>query len=388
MGWLDTIVDAGKTALKDNAGGIAAGVAGAVLGSGTNKGGGSTTTSITSVPTWMSDYAQQLLAQANMAAAQPYQQYTGPRVAGQNQDQLDAGNMIRQNAGQGANAVRDAMGQIDPNAGQGMLAQAGQFMNNAGGNWLDHSTNFMDDYKANVTDPSTAQAMRTWNEQINPSIQGTFAGNRGVGAYGSSAMLKNMTDAGSRLTEKLGENQSAYLDRGYNAGMGQFNTQNNQQGQLAQIAQGLGRTQQDMNLIGANNTASLAGQWANMNATDANALNAVGGQQQTIDQNAMNVDYSNWLESQGYDKAQIEYLSNMLNSSTPFVDRTNSGSSNSSEYVSPLQAATQGYSLYNAMTSGKNPNTPPPASPKSQWELQGLNDPFNTQRPALGYTGP
>lgn len=376
-GWLDTITGLAR----DNIGGIAAGVAGAVLGSGKNSGGGSQTTSITSVPPWMSDYAQQLLSQANMLAAQPYQQYGGPRVAGLTQDQQDAANMVRGQAGQAGNVVADAMGRVDPNAGQGMLTQAGNYLNNAGGNWLDNSGNFMADYQQHVTNPAVSQAMRTWNEQINPSIQADFAGNKGVGAYGSSAMLKNMTTAGSRLSEVLGDNMAQYLDRGYGHGMNQFNTQNQQQGQLAQIAQGLGQTQQNMNLTGANDMAKLAQQWQQMGLTDANALNAVGQQQQGIDQGAMNVDYSNWLEAQGYGKDQIAYLQSVLQGNAPFTDRTQTGINSSTTYTSPLQAATQGFSLYNAITGGNNNTSPAEQQALQAWMAKNGQTPTIPAQP-------
>ncbi len=370
MGWLDTAIDVGKNVVSKNAGGIAAGVTGAILGSGTGKGGGGQTTSITSVPAWMSDYAQQLMTQANMAASRPYEQYAGPRVAGLTQDQQDAANMVRSNAGQVGGVLQNAMGQIDPNAGQGMLTQAGNYLSDANTNWLDNSGKYMDDYTSHVINPAIAQGNRNWNEVTAPSIQGTFAGNKGVGAYGSSAMLKNMTAAGSRLNEVLGENTAGYLDRGYSGGQSQFNADRSQKGQLAQIASGLGQQQQGMNFNGVNATANLARQWGDANATDVNALNAVGQQQQGVNQAGMDVDYANWLASQGYDKSQIEYLQGVLNNSAGVAPKSTSGTTASTQYTSPLQAATQGYALYNAITSGKQPPAAP-ATPAGN--MPGVN---------------
>ena len=37
---------------------------------------------VTDVPKWLSDYTQGLIARANAIAAEPYQAYGGPRIAG------------------------------------------------------------------------------------------------------------------------------------------------------------------------------------------------------------------------------------------------------------------------------------------------------------------
>lgn len=356
-GWLETIKSAGTNLLKDNAGSIAAGVAGAILGSGKNDAGGSTTVSTTSVPAWMSDYAKQLMTQANLVAAQPYAQYEGPRVAGQTQDQQDAANMIRGNAGQVGAVIGDAMGRLDPNAGQGMLTQAGQYMQNAGGSWLDNSGRFMDDYTSNVTNPAVTQAMRAWDEQINPGIKSDFAGAKGVGAFGSDAMLRHTLASGERLTQQLGENMAAYLDKGYSGGMNQFNAEQGRQGQLAQIAAQLAQQQQTMNQSNVNTTADLAERWGAANAQDANLLNAIGQDQRNINQQAMDVDYDNWLGANNYDKEQLAFLQNMLQGNTNFADKTTTDNSSKTNYTSPLQAATQGYALYNAIKTGTQPKT-------------------------------
>jgi hypothetical protein len=354
MGWLDAAVKMGTDALSKNAGGIAAGVAGAVLGSGTSKGGGNATTSITSVPTWMSDYAQQLLGQANVLASQPYQQYSGPRIAGFTQDQNDAANLIRTNTGQASGVIQDAMGQLDPNAGQGMLTQAGQYLDKAGGSWLDNSDRYMADYTSKVIDPSKAQAMRLWDEQLNPGISAKFAGQGGVGAYGSPGMLASMQQAGVKLGTQLGENMAAYQDKGYSQGANIFGNEQSRQGQLAQIAAGLGKQTQDMNLAGVNTQADLAKQWAAMNAGDVSALQGIGAQEQAQNQGAMDVDYQNWLEQQDYGKGQLSYLQDFLKNSD-MGNRTTSGTNASTTYTSPLQAATGSYALYQAIMNGTKP---------------------------------
>lgn len=358
MGWLDAALEAGKSFAKDNAGSIAAGVAGAVLGSGTSKGPTGATSSISSVPAWMSDYAQQLLTQANLAASQPYQQYAGPRIAGQTQDQKDAANMVRSNTGQAAGVVQNAMGMLDPNAGKGMLTQAGNYLDGAGGSWLDPGTSgkYMADYRANVTNPAQTQAMRTWNDEINPSIQGTFSGAKGVGAFGSDAMLRTLGGQGSKLTQQLGENMASYLDKGYTQGMSQFNTQNTQQGQLAQIAANLGKTQQDMNQSGVNTQADLAKQWQQLQSNDANALDAIGTREQNLNQGAMDIDFQNWGAQRGYSKEQLDYLQKYLTGLGNSVDKTTTSTTSGTTNTSPLQAATQGLGIYKTLQElGKSP---------------------------------
>lgn len=353
MGWLDSITSAAGDYLKNNAGQIASGVAGAVLG---NKGGKDTKTGTTveTMPSWMTEYAQQLLQQSAALAGQPYQPYTGPRVAGLNQDQQDAANLVRSNVGQASGVIANAMGQLDPNAGQGMLAKAGQYLDNAGGSWLDNSGKFMDDYQANVTNPAVAQAMRAWNEQINPGIQSDFSGSKGVGAFGSDAMLRTLAKQGSNLTEQLGENMASYLDKGYNAGMGQFNTENSQKGQLSQIAAQLAGQTQNMNQSGAKTMADLAKDWSDQSATEAQALSNVGEQQRQIDQAGMDVDFQNWARAQGWSQEQLQNMLNTLGGVQGSAGRTTSTTGTSSTSDSPLKNAAAGVALYNSIFGNGN----------------------------------
>lgn len=356
MGWLTDLASEGLDYIKDNKGQIISGVAGAVLG---NEGGGKKTTgqTVNSMPPWMTDYAQKMLQQSASIASRPYEEYAGPRVAGLTQDQEDAANMVRQNAGQASGVIADAMGRIDPNAGQSNLAKAGQYLDQAGGSWLDPgvSEGYMADYRANVTDPSTSQAMRNWNEEINPSIQGTFAGNKGVGAYGSSAMLKNMTAAGSRLSEVLADNMAKYNASGYTGGMNQFNQQNQQRGQLSQIASGLGQTEQQMNAAGSNNLASLAERYSAQTGKEASALSNVGENQRQLNQAAMDVDFQNWAKSQGYSQAQLDSMLATLKGVQGATGSSSTTSGLTKEDSSPLKNAATGISLYNTITGQKDP---------------------------------
>lgn len=394
MGWLDSVISVGSDLLKSNAGKIASGVAGAVLGSGDKKTTGSSTdttksgSTITQLPPWMNDYAQQLLTQQNNLSNQGYRAYEGAQVADLTPDQQNAANMVRGNAGQAGEVIADAMGNYNPNAGRGMLSQASQYVSGAGGSWLDPnvSTNFMSDYQSNVTNPAVSQAMRTWNEQINPSIQADFAGSKGVGAFGSDAMLRHTQAAGTNLTEKLGENMAQYLDKGYTQGMGQFNQENQQKGQLATIAGNLGRTDADMAGNALGNQIKGAEAWQSSNVADASALSEVGGQQQAVDQAKLDAAKGNWDDANAWSQNQINTGAGLLgqlgNSVNKTVSETGATSNNqaNTKHVDPITGAIQGMESGNQiqeildglLKSGGSGQSSPKANPAEQMmEQQG-----------------
>jgi hypothetical protein len=356
MGWLDAAIDVGTDALKSNAGKIASGVAGAVLGSGNKKTGGISTdasksgTSITQMPAWMNEYAQQLLTQQNNLSNQGYQQYTGEQVAGLTPDQQAAANLTRGNTGQTGALIANAMGGYDPNAGKGMLAKAGDYLSNAGGSWLDPgvSGRYMADYQANVTNPAVAQAQRQWNESINPSIQSTFSGAKGVGSYGSTGMLRSLQSAGVDLNTKLGEQMAQYLDRGYSGGMGQFNTENTQKGQLAQLAGNLGGQEQALAGTALGNQIKGAEAWSGAQNNDISALQKIGAQEQGVTQAQLDAAKANWDAAQAYSQNQINQGAGLLGKLAGNVDKSvstsdkSSSDQSSSKYIDPVTGAIQG----------------------------------------------
>ena len=54
---------------------------------------------VENIPKWMSDYTQGLIGRANVIAAEPYQAYEGPRIAGWAPEQLGAFEAGRENIG-------------------------------------------------------------------------------------------------------------------------------------------------------------------------------------------------------------------------------------------------------------------------------------------------
>ena len=372
MGWLDAIVEGGKSLIKNNAGQIASGVAGAVLG---NKGGGSTKsgTTVETMPAWMTEAAQQMLQQSTQLASQPYQQYGGPRVAGLNQDQQDAANIVRGNVGQASGVMANAMGTLNPNAGQGMLARAGQFLNSADGSYTDPGVaeKFINPYTQNVIDKSRNEAMRTWNDEIMPGMEGMFVRN---GNYGSSAMARTMGRNAADLTSRVQDNAGAMLSDAYQAGAGQFNTEQGQKGQLYQIASGLGQTEQNMNESGARTMTDLASQWSDQSGREVNALSNVGEQQRQIDQAAMDADFQNWGAAQGYSQEQLQQMLNTLQGVQGTGGRTTSTTGTEKDNNSPLKNAATGVALWNSvMGTGSGPKLDPKVTTADQ---------------AVNYTGP
>jgi hypothetical protein len=61
---------------------------------------GSVTTTNDALPAWYQEYTRGIAAKADAVANQPYQAYTGPRIEGFNQTQLDAQQDVLGNAGE------------------------------------------------------------------------------------------------------------------------------------------------------------------------------------------------------------------------------------------------------------------------------------------------
>jgi hypothetical protein len=362
-GWLEVAKTAGSY-LKNNAGQIASGVAGAVLG---NKGGGTskTSTNVETMPEWMTDYAKNMLQQSAALAGQPYQGYDGAKVAGLTPDEQAANEMVRTNAGQASSVIGNAAGLLDPNAGQGMLSKAGEYLDAADSSWLDPGTSgkWVEDFKSQVNNPAEADTMRVWNQKINPAILANYSGAKGVGQFGRDAMAREQLGAGTDLAAKLFSQNADYLKTAYTTGQSQFNTENTQRGLLSQMAANQAGQAATMNRSAADAQMDAAERYAAANTKDAGLLSQIGTQQRQIEQQAIDADMKEFARAQGWSQEQLNNMLATLKGVQNFTGKSSTTTDSSAANDSWIKNAMRGMSLYNAAVGVGGKETPEEPAP-------------------------
>lgn len=309
------------------------------------------------IPQWMSDYTQGLVARANAIAAEPYQTYGGPRIAGFTNDTQNAFNMTRQAANSYQSPLSAAMGMTQQGAGtniqgaaQPYLGQSGNltmdalgqsgaaaaspYMQQAAQNFPGNVDQYMDPYIGNVINRSADLANRNFTENLMPSIQDKFTR---AGQYGSKGMLTDATRAARDTTENIQNQANAALSQAYQSAGQMFGADQSRQAGLAQLAGQLGSQQQNAYLQAAQQMGQLgstAGQLAgqqgqlSLNAGQqmgnlgqmaqqlglqgAGALDTIGQMQQGLNQKNLDTAYQDFLNQTNYPRQTIDWMSSVI----------------------------------------------------------------------------
>lgn len=280
-------------------------------------GGGSpatTNTVQTTVPDWLQGPIMSNINTATAQAAAPYVAYQGQRIA-----PLDAA----QN--QAANLTQSGIGAYNPTLQQGIAdtnASAQPFSQ-------DTFNQYMDPYKSQVTDEIARLGNQNFNQNIMPGINSQFTGN---GMFGSSQNAKELGLAGAQAQADITGQQAQYLSQGFQNSVNNMNT-------------GLARQQAAGAQLGQEATTGQA-----MNNTDVSALQSVGGQQQTNQQQLLDTAYNTFLQQQQYPEAQSAFLSSIIHGNTPtgVVNQTTQNIANPT-----AQAVGLAGTLTNALSSNK-----------------------------------
>jgi hypothetical protein len=267
--------------------------------------------SVQNVPSWLSDYTQGLIARANMVAAEPYQAYQGPRVAGFNQTQTDAQNKVKQNVGSWSpltNAAQSGyQGVLD---GPGGLSQASPYLQSGTESYTDNVDKYMNPYVQNVIDRSTQVANRNLTEKIMPAIKGNFIKS---GAYGSAGQQRAVGQSLRDVTEGVQSQANAALSQAYQSGAalhGDEATRNLQAGQTAGSLYGQDMSQR---LSASQGMGGLGQMIQQMQGMDASSLAAVGADQQGLTQRNYDTAYGDFQAQRGYPKEQVGWMSGIIN---------------------------------------------------------------------------
>lgn len=310
---------------------------------------------VSGVPTWLSDYTQGLIAQANSIAAQPYQPYTGPRVADTSPTTQAAYDVAVGGVGQGQQVIGRGMNSTeDAITSGGGLSAATPYLQGATGKFTGQTVDdYMNPYVSNVVDAAQAAANKNFNQTLMPGISSKFTR---AGQYASSGMLSDANKAANQTTLDVQTQANAALADAYQNANTSFNNDQNRQAQVGATAGQLGSQNQAAQLQGGLNLGTLGSQLQQSNAMDAASLEAVGSEEQTQQQKNLDLAYQDFQNQQAYPSNQINWLSSVIRGLTPtqptVTNTQNTGPSTSSgpsplATVASLYAGAQGLSALN-----------------------------------------
>lgn len=275
----------------------------------------STTTygsSTASIPAWMSDYNQGLVSRANQIAAEPYQAYGGPRIAGFTPDTQNAFNVTRQAANAYQGPLAQALGLTSDAAAPGAsgLSQAQPYLSQAGQSFTGNNVQqYMDPYVSNVIDRAKLEANRNYNENILPTLNNKFTAN---GQYGSSAMAREANRSARDITEGLQSNANAALSNAYTQGGNLFNTDQARQLAIGQTTGQLAGQQQGAMLQAGQQIGALGQMQQALGLQGASALDAIGQMQQGQQQKNLDLANQDFQAQRDYPRQTVDWLSSVI----------------------------------------------------------------------------
>ena len=228
----------------------------------------SETSSVQGMPDWYQDYTKGLIAKANSIAAEPYTPYGGSRIAGLNDKDRQAGQMVQNNIGsyqpyldKASSAYTSALGMkgaeaANPylersagtsgfGAGQGLINQGAQgsglaaaqpFIGQASGTWPSAMNEYMSPYTDSVVNEIARKGTQNLMENILPGVNDTFTGG---GMFGSSRHADFTNRAIRDAATGIAGEQAKALEAGYGTSANIFGQDQSRLAGLGQTAGGL-----------------------------------------------------------------------------------------------------------------------------------------------------
>lgn len=229
----------------------------------------------TKLPQWLVDAYTKSIERGYEATTAPYQPYTaGPRIAEFAPQEQQAYQMTSQNVGNY----------------QPYLQAAGNYIGGATQSFTDPgvASSFMNPYTQNVVSGIGEAAGRNLYENLLPAVNRTFIGG---GTFGGSRSAEFTARAVRDANAAALSAQNEALQKGYESGIGQFNTEAGRYLTAAERAQSLGQGVQ-----------SMAG-------TDTAALEAAGSAQRGMQQRSLDLLRSDFDAQRDYDYTQARRFS-------------------------------------------------------------------------------
>ena len=352
------------------------GVGGGSKGGG---GGGTQTSYSTNLPEYAKPYYEELLKQSGqqvyktdasgaVTGVKDYVPYTGERVADftpqQKAVQTATAGLTQPGQFGAATTGLGAGSTMGLGAGMAGLGQAFSYAptTTSGGMFTPGAASYyMSPYASNVTDIAVREAERQAAKDKSAGALGAI----GRGTFGGARQALMQAEQGRGAMQNIADIRAKGQESAYQNAQQQFQAdqlrrlqaeQLNQQGQ--QFQAGIGK---DIGLAGL--TAGLQGSQAlgalgaTQQQSDVERLKAQAasaGETQALQQERLNQQYQQFMDQQNYQKAQMDYLSNIL--------RGNAGALGSTQvaYAPAPSVASQlgglglaGLGLYNVLGGGK-----------------------------------
>ena len=272
---------------------------------------------VENIPKWMSDYTQGLIARANAAAAEPYIPYGGPRIAGFTPEQQAAFGLTEANVGAYQPYLEAGgagyMGGLSRAANIG--AAASPFIAAGAQDFTDPGMveQYMSPYVQNVLDRQEDLATRTLEEEFMPRISGMFGGAGQYGSRGGTGSMEDIAVRGARdIQEGLEAQRLEALHGAYGQAADIFGQQRTREAELARIVGALEEAGAQAMFTGAEGLGRMGAAAQQMGLTDAAALEAIGAQMQGLDQRALDLAYSDFLEQRDLPFDRLAFMSNLI----------------------------------------------------------------------------
>lgn len=290
-----------------------------------------------SLPSWYTDYTQNILKQAQAWGDAGYQAYGGPRIAGQdalstNAEGASAGlpgaigsNYQNSSAliNSGANSS-DPLGTANPYfqkadaglassiaPGSGGLAAAQPYLNSASAPSYSNIQNYLNPYNTNVTDAIARAGNTNFQNYTMPALSSSIIGAGNI--TGSSTEGANlMENAAQQNNANITNAQAGALQQGYASSMSAAQADAAREASLAGTAGTLGTQQQTAEQNAATDlinqgvaAGNLNTQGANTRITAGGALSSVGANDANSYMNSLNMENQFGLQNQGNEQANL-----------------------------------------------------------------------------------
>ena len=286
-------------------------------GGGSSPPANTTQTTTKEVPLWAQGSAQNLLARGEALSNQPYQTYTGQRIAGMTPQQTTGLNMVQNRALSGSPEER---------------AARQNFTDTMSGKYLGQGAAY--NQYADMNNPYLQGMVNQSMNDVSGRVNSQFNGNN----YGTTAHQET-------LTRGLGEAANNAYGQAYNL--------------QAQLADANANRQQSAYSNERNNQLQAAGmlpQYQNIDYNNAQQLIGVGDIYRQESQDQLNNQYADWAAAQNQPYRQLDVLGNALGSAVGGQGNISATGYQSNPYTSNRLASSiggglAGYGLGNAINS-------------------------------------
>jgi|HubBroStandDraft_5_1064220.scaffolds.fasta_scaffold75398_2 hypothetical protein len=268
--------------------------------------------SSTQLPSWYTDYTQQILNTAAQFAAQPYQTYGGPRIAQQDPNTEAAYGQVGALPGTAAGNTQASSNLIQGAAGNNNPLAAAQPYLNAGTDPTYNTVqNYQNPYNQDVTNAIAQAGNTNFQNNVLPTLQSSIIGAGNI--TGSSTEGANLIQNSELQNEQaISQAQSQALQSGYNGSLSAAQAGNANALTAAGQAASANENQTAAG-INAGSALSSVGTQGNANQIAAiGAENTLGQQNQGYNQSNLNLAYNDFLQQQQYPLTQAADMQSAL----------------------------------------------------------------------------